>query len=339
MKLFKNDETGTWFVTFMSDTGEQSVNTGADTREKAEDICRLAKIEQLEKAAMVGRLTAETITRLTAGHRVSMEEAAQKYAEWITAERSASTASSNLSIIGAFIRDMNLADVTPAQVKTEIVTKFINRTELKLSTRKIQRSVLVGFFDYCTASGWLIGNPASRAVIHYNEIPIEGKERKRKELFEPAEVKFLINSLEGFWRAAVILSSELGLRLSDVSQLEWKSFDFKTKKVVIWMDKTNQRIELDMTPAVQRLMVSLPQTDKRFVFPEEKATNQSTLSWQFKRACEKLGFEGRSFHCLRATYATDEYLKQVEGSDAMKAVAAKLGHKSTTTTAKHYVKT
>lgn len=345
MKIFRSDVTQTWHVSFQSESGEQDVDTAATTREKAEEICRLAKIAELEKAASVSRLTAETITRLTAGYRITLKEAAEKFRAWIEAERSPSTAHSTMVMIEAFLREQQLEEMTPAQVTTSMVTRHINRPDLKLSTRKVQRSLISSFFDFCSQSGWLVGNPARRAIIKYADIPVEMKERQRKDVFAPVDIDYLIGRLEGFWRSAVILSSELGLRLSDVCQIEWKSFDFQTNQVVIWMDKTNSRVSLPMTSAVKRLIVSLPQTDKRYVFPEERETylrSQSTLSWQFKRICASLGMEGKSFHCLRASFATDEYAQLANAKvdhAAMAAVAKSLGHKSPTTTAKHYVKT
>ena len=142
----------------------------------------------------------------------------------------------------------------------------------------------------------------------------------------------------------MILSSELGLRLSDVCNLEWASFDFKHGRVTLWMEKTNERLSLRMTPKVKKLAVSLKQTDKRWVFPEQRETwqrAQSTLSHQFKRACEALNLPGRSFHGLRASYANHEYARQANApvnATAMDKVAANLGHRSTKTTVAHYVR-
>ena len=345
MTLFWSKQTGTWHVRFVSPHGERTVDTGATEEGEAKKRCRLAKIAQLETAAAAGRLTAEALALMGSGEKLTVAEAVERYGEWAAAERAPKTAAANLGILRKFCRECEVGGMAPGQVKSNHVCEFINRPQLKLSTRKVLRAILSGFFGFCVDQGWIVGNPAARAPIRYSEIPIEQKERKAKALFSGVELEYLIGRLEGFWTFAVVTSSEVGLRLSDGCNLEWGCFDFRQGLVTLWMEKTNERLSLPMTPRVQRAALALKQTDPRWVFPEQRETwirAQSTLSHQFKRLCRKLDLDHHCFHGLRATFATREYHGQVrDGADsvAIGVVAGKLGHRSAVTTARHYVRT
>lgn len=341
MKLSKSDQTATYVVEFMSAHGKQLVDTGATTLKEAEHRVKLAKIEELERAAAVSNLSSKALQLAVAGEKVTLEVAAKRYVAWMEKTKAPRTASNSRLMVDAMIRSHCKKDWIPDQVTPEIVSEYINRPHLKLYTRKILRAIIIGFFEFCTSNGWGIKNPANAAVIDYRSIPIEQKERTPKKIFTEGEVEYLIGRIEGFWRHATILSYDLGIRLSDICNLEWKSFTTQPGKVIIWMEKTNERIALDVTDRVRRLIASLPRLDDRFIFPEQREVWEragSTLSHQFKRICSALGFPGTSFHCLRASYATHQYVRMANAdADAADKVAETLGHKSSATTLRHYI--
>lgn len=344
MNLSKSDATGTWFVSFQSDSGPKSVNTGATTREEAEIRVGHAKIAELERQAAVSKLTAETVAMLTAGRSMTVGQALEEYLAWCRKERSPKTVANNAAIIGAFIREQCQPDWLITRIKPDHITAHINRPHLKLYTRKIQRNIISAWMNFCSQAGWIVGNPAARATVDYDAIPIEKKERTRKEIFSEVEIDYMIGRLTGFWKWAVILSADLGIRLSDICTLEWGSFDLVNNRVTIWMHKTRERIDLPMGRRVKSAIAAIPSADKRWVFPEQRETwmkSSSTLSHQFKAICAELNLEGRSFHSLRASYATAEYVRlaAADAGGALHAVSDRLGHRSPKTTLTSYVRT
>ena len=153
-----------------------------------------------------------------------------------------------------------------------------------------------------------------------------------------------------FWRFAVRLGAETGLRISDVAQLEWRSLsELHTGKLVIWMKKTNQRIEHTISPSLQQFVGEIPVIDADYMFPEQRALMQDVgkragLSVQFGRLCERLGIKGKSFHSLRHYKATTSYAKldkealakKLAASLSLEEIAGLLGHQNKATT-KGYV--
>jgi len=151
-----------------------------------------------------------------------------------------------------------------------------------------------------------------------------------------------------FWLFAVRCSVQTGLRLSDVASLEWRCFG-EAGKIVVWMDKTNRRIEHKLSAELETLVTQIPVTSPIYLFPEQHqiisdVKRRSLLSVQFKRICERIGIFGKSFHCIRHTAASEKY-REIDKDDLAKRLAENLsmsqikqllGH-SSVSTSKSYV--
>ena len=185
------------------------------------------------------------------------------------------------------------------------------------------------------------GNPASLVKVDIRKVPHRMREAKKKEAFTPAEVQFIIANTEGFWRAAILIAVETGLRIGDVVQLEWDCFS--STHIEVWTDKRDKKVKLKMSPPLRKAIMGLPQEDDEYVFPDERLRylpaedgGRGTRSWfatTFKRMMEGFGIEDRTFHCLRVTYASN---RKKNGEDIEK-IAKDLAHSSSATTQKHYI--
>ena len=151
-----------------------------------------------------------------------------------------------------------------------------------------------------------------------------------------------------FWHFAVLVSSETGLRLGDICQLDWNCFT-KPGRLVLHTDKRNKRIDIPISNAISKAVTEIPVADERYLFPEQRATivdvkRRVALSMQFKRICERLGIKDKSFHCLRHSAATSrftasnkaELAKKLVDALSLQEIANLLGHSETKTT-KRYV--
>jgi len=148
-----------------------------------------------------------------------------------------------------------------------------------------------------------------------------------------------------FWLFAVRLAAETGLRLSDIAALEWRSLArMEAGKLILWMEKTNQRIEHTISPALQNFIGDIPVVDADYVFPEQRSVikdpaKRAGLSVQFARLCERVGIKDRSFHRLRHFKASHDFAKMDKEALAaklaqalsMEQIAALLGHASSKT--------
>jgi integrase len=208
-------------------------------------------------------------------------------------------------------------------------------------------SIIRSFLNYCCVKRYVLSNPAQLVVVNQKVMDHKQKETKHKPVFTDDEFQFVLANCDnaeppsitnGFFKAALILGRDLALRLGDICNLEWDCFDFTKKTVTVWMDKTNSRVEIPMTTRVHNLIARLPSDDKKYLFPYERemandSNRRASLSVAFSRLFQRLGLEGYSFHCLRATMATT----MANRGATMDDISEALGHKSKGVT-KVYVK-
>lgn len=142
-----------------------------------------------------------------------------------------------------------------------------------------------------------------------------------------------------FWFCAVQVAWETGLRLGDICQLEWASFD-EPGRLVVWTEKTNTRICLRIRPGLHALIRTVPRTRTKdlFVFPEQRnlyvdVNKRYWFSQRFGRFLVRAGIHGHSFHDFRRSNAT---LANRHGMP-VELIRERLGHSSSTTT-KGYIK-
>jgi integrase len=124
----------------------------------------------------------------------------------------------------------------------------------------------------------------------------------------------------------VAMGIHYGLRLSDVAGLAWESFSDPTK-VVIWIDKTRQRMEFPRVPEIEDLLRQVPRKCNVQVFPEEhelasSPTRRAKLSVYFKR------LTGVGVHQLRHGFAT----RLRREGESITEIQRRLGHSSPKTT-------
>jgi integrase len=167
---------------------------------------------------------------------------------------------------------------------------------------------------------------------------------KRRE-FRPAELRTLLASLSGEWRALVLLAVYTGQRLTDLAELTWAQVDVAAGTIIFHTGKTGALVSLPlMAPAVDAL-VSLPTADKLTarVFPEIAALALSSRSNHFRELLAAVGLHrpighkdgapgGKTnritaeltFHSLR--HSATSMLKAAGVSDAI--ARAIIGHES-----------
>ena len=156
------------------------------------------------------------------------------------------------------------------------------------------------------------------------------------------------NSELFFWLFAVTCSAQNGLRLSDVAGLEWRCFG-EPGKIIVWMEKTNRRIEHILTPEIEAMVTQIPVRSPTHLFSDQHAIisnvkRRALLSVQFTRICERIGIKGKSYHSTRHAAASvkfhaidkDALAKQLADNLSMVQIKALLGH-SNASTSKIYV--
>jgi integrase len=271
-------------------------------------------------------------------------DALNKMMDWMMAVgKTAKTAENTWREVAHFLENMELVDTHTRKIDEIIVNNYINNGKklTSVNTRRYKLSALKAFFNYNVAKGWMPGNPASLVKVDIRKVPHRLREAKKKEAFTPAEVKYIIANTEGFWRAAILIAVETGLRIGDIVQLEWDCFSLT--HIEVWTDKRDKKVKLKMSAKLRKAIMGIPKEDEEFVFPEERMRylppsegGWGTRTWfatTFKRMMERFGIDDKTFHCLRVTHASS---RKAKGED-IEQIAKDLAHSSSATTTKHYI--
>lgn len=326
MKLTKDKATGYWKARIWTEHGPRTLSTKVSDHEQAKAIVSQSGLKQAELAARAGHLTAAAISKILTGRKINIEYAVAEWLQWLgSIGRSGRTVHNYRLFLNSFVTAHPV--LMPATITETHVNQWLNHPDLdeKAGSRLVRLTAIRSFFEFCNAKGWCSGNPARLVAVNFNQMTHTQKEPRRRLPFTDREVDILLAhtdpdqpatthpqpaSTMQFWHLAILFGRHLGLRLGDIACLERPSFA-KAGRIIVWTDKHDARVELPLKPkALADAIAALPKRHKLYLFPEQRAlavdlTLRATLSTQFSRLCQKAGITGKSFHCLRHTYATD----------------------------------
>jgi integrase len=203
----------------------------------------------------------------------------------------------------------------------------------------VELAGLRSFFNFCSIRKYTDGDPSRLVSIKCHLLTHAQKEARVRQPFTEAEVKALLQATDPrahagadpFWYCAIAIGRYTGLRLGDICNLEWDCFT-EPGKMKVWTNKSNTAVllPLDRFPALQDAVAMIPYQDQTYCFPEKREVindprRRAYVSVQFSRICARLRIVGKSFHCLRHTYASAE-------TTGLEQIAKDLGHHSTKVT-------
>ena len=180
------------------------------------------------------------------------------------------------------------------------------------------RKILSIPFRLARELGYIEVNPASPAALG-SQLEDRGEDTGR-EPFTADEIKKLIKAADGEWKGATLLAATTGLRLGDVTRLEWASVDMKKGVLTVKTGKTGKGVQLPMHPDfVAWLKKQIRGIGKAPVFPKLSKTRlngDNGLSELFMGIVKKAGIvqrtverEGKgratnskTFHSLRHSF-------------------------------------
>ncbi len=296
---------------------------------------------------------------------VTVTQAVNHWLDWLRDSYSERTGLNSATTIRAWARDMKLNDTPVQDVTVKHINNWVNAEDSgKLGNRQFKLSVIRSFFKFVSIKEWLTGpDPSRLAVVKYNQIPHRQKETREVDVFDTCEFMEVLGLLSRkiddlharikstklgkgqnkliakrqrllFWKCATIIGRCVGLRLGDICQLEWASFDHG--KFIVWTDKRNKRVDpyiwnRELFVEMQALIPF--DTDTQYCFPHERkihlSNRRASLSVEFGRLCQQAELKGRhTFHGLRHTYATECGRMGIPTPH----IARSLGHSSTKTT-------
>lgn len=284
---------------------------------------------------------------------VDIGQAIDEYGTWMkTIGRAPKTLENNLGVLNRWVNSGCCIRLNPRDVHEDNISAFVNaKSATKFSTRTTILAAFRSFFEFCTAKGYTPTNPAELVRVGRLGLTHEQNEKRDRQPFTDEEVERILAHINGmkegrlvkpwFWEFAVQAGKDTGLRIGDIAQLEWDSFN--GKRIVVWTDKRDKRVDMEMTPETIECISRIPAWDAKYVFPRQNEIAKDTkrralLSVQFSRILKAVGIKNKSFHCLRRTAATtsaeneEAELNEAMRKMVLKKVGKKLGHSDTRTT-------
>lgn len=340
MKLKKRDSY--WWVELISEDGTvHEVNTYARTKEEAKKLCEESKVAKLEAAGLSHRLTADAVALITANRLIPLHEAIMEFEEWAeVAYPSVRSRTNHVDTVTQWAKEMEIEHKNVSALTERDVHDWINseKRKDKLGTRRQKLSSIRALMKFFTAKRWLLTDPSALVRVDLSKLSHAQRETKHKDIFTDEEIEQILAKCDGaepsyitpgFYRAAIIMARDLGLRISDIAKLESSCFDFTRNLVTLWQEKTNARIEIPMTMRVVQTVVDWPQKHERYLFPNECAllsdpTRRAIVSLSFSKFLKSAGFPGRNWHSLRSQYATT----MANQGATMGEISQALGHTS-----------
>lgn len=332
MKLVKNEK-GIYHVHFRTENGHRKVTTNCTSYEDAMKVVKDAKVKELELAARASKLTHATISQILAGRKITIDDAVEAWIDRLKFKRTPRTAELYGQTIRVWVKSAKVGKLAPAAISEKHIAGYVNDPDSgdKLSTRRCKLVIITQFLEFCRDSGWSLSNPAKMIAVDHSTMTHEEKEVRERKPFTELQVRNLLDATEGFWHIAISIARYTGLRIGDILQLEWATFN-KPGVVTVWTDKRNRRVEIPMTTELAQAVALIPLDDARYCFPSERKRyiegNRSGFPTHFSRLCVRLGMDGHTFHDLRATFATDCKAKGLD----MPHIGKLLGHASEATT-------
>ena len=230
----------------------------------------------------------------------------------------------------------------------EKISDHLSRSELSDSIKK----------SVCCVTNQILGFAAREYSVCIPVLKLETPKQAREPLKiftkqEQSRLLVCIYDRMDLSKAALLLCLYTGMRLGELCALKWTDFDFADETVTV--NRTVQRIAvkghltktvlLESAPKSESSRRTIPLTAEMmellegfkagspYVFGGDRPLEPRTMQYRFQKILNDAGVDGRNFHILRHTFATN----CVESGMDVKALSAILGHSDVKVTLNRYV--
>ena len=311
--VFKRDDSPHYFAAYRGSRGERVQRTTKQTNRG--DALRMA--QEWEDLAKTGRN--RTITEARARKVVAdiLEKATGEKMQFFTCRtwldtylRNKKTTTNKTAMIVKYeqtFRDFleylgERADLTVAAISVRDVTGF--RDRLRKSGRAAStvnlaiKKTLSAPFNRAKDEGLIPINPCKVTD------PLEDENgASKRDGFSTEQMGKILDAADNDWRGAILAGYTTGLRLRDISEMEWSAVDLDELIVTIRARKTGDDLVLPIHPLFAKWLAKQPRgIGKAKVFPElaGKGTGgRFGLSGRFAYLMESAGIHGRKLRTAK----------------------------------------
>ena len=248
------------------------------------------------------------------------------------------------SVLGQFSKWMGpkkrLGDIGYKEIQS-----FIDGGNRKAVTKKTYSTTLSPFFNWSIEQGWMQTNPIKK-------LRLPKIQQSLPRALTQAEVQLLLDAVDGYdsrakhfkpgatlWmKDAIRIAVVLGLRASELCQLQWEDVDYQNKTIRIggrpgFKTKNAKRRLLPMTPVAEKIFNSIPEAHQTVIASSTgRKLSERYLSVRFKTFVRLCGLDERvSLHSLRHTACTN----LITAGVPIEAVRLYMGHSSLVVTQRY----
>jgi integrase len=248
-----------------------------------------------------------------------------------------------------YLEEVGVDDL-PALSVRDISGFFVRQRRFGRKTIAAMRSCVADFLDFLAAAGWAPESLADRLPPHRHV-----RHESEPHLWTVEEIRRVLavidrQSAAGKRDYAMILATaRLGLRISDLRQLELGDLDWRAKTITIVQHKTSRPLRLPLLDDVGWAIIDYvghgrPETACRKVFvkhryPFDAFGCSSSVASRLSRHAGRAGIafvpgEVCGMHSLRAALA----VAMIGNQTPIPVVSAVLGHASSETTQAYYLR-
>jgi integrase len=339
MKLIKSEKTGIYSVQYRTASGKRRT-TSLQTKIKKEASFIAKDIEQAELLAKRNLLTKDIISTMVNDRTISFQDCVNEWYNFSKVRSRSSntiyTQSTLLSNFKAFAKISKLTELEPS-----MISDWVNEVgSMNANSRNQRLAAMRSFCGYAVANCYITRDPSYGIKVDLSKLDHQLKEKNIRVPFTKQELKeMLASDPPYFMKQAIVLGWWTGLRIVDISKLEWASIS--DTHLTVWTEKQDKRVNLPLDNPligggeIRDVLKEVPYEDKKYCFPEwaelaDDPKRRSRFSVYFKRFLERIGVEGKSFHCFRHSFVTR--IKTESYDSSLEKIAEWVGHSRTETT-------
>lgn len=151
--------------------------------------------------------------------------------------------------------------------------------------------------------------------------------KPRHKVCTESQYKAILKEISPQVAPLVILAWETSMRRSEILSIKRHNIDWNSKTLLLDSTKNGHQREVPLNSRAMATLASLPPTAGELLFDMKP----HSVTRAFKRACERLGFDGLCFHSLRHTAIT-RYAKRGLNTLQLQVIS---GHRDVTMLARY----
>jgi integrase len=321
-----------WYVSFRNERGDRvRKSTGTTDEELAKKVAM--EWAGIAKSGRDGRLTEsqcrKVITEMyerTVGEPLHFHTTREYLTEWVESKKNETddrTYWKYFQIAHEFLGHIGikaerlLGEITPTDIRSW--RDALKRKGLSAPTVNGAVKILRMPFKAAHDAGYIDINPCMSNLVR----PLKDEARNgSKDVFTPQQIAQLIAVAESDdWKGAILCGWTTGLRLKDITDLQWSAINWQSQTLYVRTRKTRKDVVLPIHPQFAEWLEKQTRgIGKAPVFPTlagKVSSGKSGLSTRFKGIMERAGIRGRilrqatgagksqsslSFHSLRHSF-------------------------------------